>query len=114
MRVLSVFTIDPGDLKPPTQETMQRMGELIGEMRDKHVLVDTGGRSPDMLEVSVSRKNGRSTVTDGPFAESKELVGGFALLEVADRAEAIEWTNRFLDVAGNATCYLHEVSATPE
>jgi hypothetical protein len=114
MRVLSVFTIDPSDLKPPSEETMQRMGALIAEMRGKNVLIDTGGRSPDMLEISVSRKGGQSTITDGPFTESKELVGGFALFEVADRREAIDWTKRFLDIVGNATCYLHEVSATPE
>jgi hypothetical protein len=114
MRILSVFTFDPNNAPVPSEELGQRMGALIAESRNKNILVDTGGHSPDMLELIVTRKGGRSTVVDGPFAESKEVVGGFALLEVADRAEAIEWTNRFLDVVGNGTCSLHEVSATPE
>jgi hypothetical protein len=82
-------------------------------MRAKGALVDTGGRDADMLELSIVRKNGKTTVTDGPFAESKEVVGGFALLEVKDRDDAIAWTNRFLDVLGSGKCYLHEVSSTP-
>jgi hypothetical protein len=82
-------------------------------MRAKGALIDTGGRDNEMLELSVARKNGRTTVTDGPFAESKEVVGGFALLDVKDRADAIAWTNRFLEVLGEGTCYLHEVSPTP-
>ena len=66
-----------------------------------------------MLELSVARKNGQTSVTDGPFAESKEVVGGFALMDVKDRDDAIAWTKRFLDVLGTGTCYLHEVSPTP-
>lgn len=87
------------------------MGALIAEMQSKGVLIDTGGRLPQGLQMSITRKNGTDTVTDGPFAESKEVVGGFALLNVADRAEAIEWTGRFLDLVGDAKCILHEVTS---
>lgn len=96
MRILSVFTMDAASMQPPSQEKIDRMGQLIEEMRSKGALVDTGGVMPGSLELKVERKNGNCAVTDGPFTESKE--------------EAIEWTRRFLDVAGEATCHLHEVS----
>ena len=93
---------------------MERMANLIAEMRAQGALLDTGGRDASMDEFSITRKGGRSTVTDGPFAESKEVVGGFALFEVPNREAAVAWTDRFLDVlGGDATCYLHEVSPTP-
>lgn len=114
MKILSIVTLDRTNGHPHSDpELPQRMYELIEEMRGKGALVDTGGRDTDMLELSIARKNGHTTVTDGPFAESKEVVGGFAVLEVKDRADAIAWTNRFLDVLGEGTCYLHEVSPTP-
>lgn len=62
------------------------------------------------LELRYSRKNGKDTVTDGPFTEAKEVVGGYALFEVKDRDDALAFTRRFLDVAGDGTCELHEVS----
>jgi hypothetical protein len=110
MKILSIMTIDPSVAQePPSQEEMDRMGKLIAEMKSKGALIDAGGRMPDMLELTVARKNGNTKITDGPFTESKEVVGGFALLEVKDRDEAIGWTNRLLDLVGNATCHLHEV-----
>ena len=98
-------------MRAPTQEDMEKMGALIVEMKAKGVLVDTGGVSPGPLHLKVARKNGKDTVTDGPFAESKEVVGGFGLLEVSDRDEALHWTRRFLDLVGDATCELHEVTS---
>jgi hypothetical protein len=65
---------------------------------------------PGSLEMKIARRGGTYTVTDGPFAEAKEVVGGFAPLEVSGRDEAIALTRRFLDLVGDATCQLHEVS----
>lgn len=115
MKFISIVTVDPTahPHTSPSPETMERMGKLIAEMRAEGALIDTGGRTPDMLELSVSRKNGSTTVIDGPFAESKEVVGGFALFDAKDRTDAVAWTERFLDVLGDGTCYLHEVSPTP-
>jgi len=114
MKILSVLTFPPGSSdRPPTQEEMEKMGEFAGQMMAEGVLLNTGGRSPDMLELIVARKGGSSTVTDGPFTEAKELVGGYALLEVRDRAHAIDVTNRFLDRVGkDATCHLHEIESS--
>jgi hypothetical protein len=48
----------------------------------------------------VSLEDGKYTVIDGPFTEARELIGGWALMEVRDKAEAVEWTKRFLGVLG--------------
>jgi hypothetical protein len=111
MRILSILTHDPATMRQPGPEEFERMAGLIEEMRGEGVLIDTGGSMPNSLELRYSRKNGKDTVTDGPFAEAKEVVGGFALLEVANREEALAWTRRFLDLVGDATCELHEVSS---
>jgi hypothetical protein len=110
MRVLSIMKLDPASIKQPSQEDIQKMDVLIEEWRAKGWLIDTGGVWPGSLEFRMTRKNGKDTITDGPFTESKEVVGGFALLEVADRDEAIALTRRFFDIAGDATCELHEVN----
>jgi len=111
MKVLSVLTFPLGSSdRPPTQEEMDAMSAFAGKMIADGVLIHTGGRSPDMLELIVARKGGNSTITDGPFTEAKELVGGYALLEVRDRAHAIEVTNQFLDRVGkDAACHIHEI-----
>jgi len=114
MKILSIMTIAAGGAsEPPGQSEMEAMGAFMAELRSKGGLVDTGGRTPEMLELIVTRKKGGTTIVDGPFSEAKEVVGGFALLDVEDRAEAIAVTNRFLDIMGDATCHLHEVGATP-
>jgi hypothetical protein len=114
VKVLSIMTLDPQHKGPPAPDEIERMERLIVEMRTKGVLLDTGGRPGDMLEFKVARKDGRSTVTDGPFAEAKEVVGGYALLEVKDYNDAVEWTNRFLDAIGDGvTCYVREVVSPP-
>jgi hypothetical protein len=75
------------------------------------VLIDTGGAMPGSLELRYSRKNGKDSVIDGPFTEAKEVVGGYALFEAGNRDDALAFTRRFLDVAGDGTCELHEVSS---
>ncbi|MBV8723842.1 MAG: transcriptional regulator [Candidatus Eremiobacteraeota bacterium] len=116
MRFVSIVTFSRNGEHPhESPETAQRMEKLVKTLHAQGVLVDTGGRDNAMMELSVTRKSGRNIVTDGPFAESKEAVGGYAVLEVKDRDQAIAVTNRFLDTLGaDATCYLHEVFPAPE
>jgi len=114
MKIISILTFDasqPPD--PPDEEHMAAMGAFITEMKSQGVLIDTGGAMDGMLELKIFKPNGKTVVTDGPFTESKEIVGGYALFAVKDREEAIHWTNRFLDLVPNATCHLHEVSSPP-
>ncbi len=110
MRVLSIMTIDRDVANQlPDDHEIERMNGLLAEMRKAGALIDTGGKMSDMFEATVARKNGKFTVTDGPFTESKEVIGGYALYEVEDRDEAIAWTEKFLEIIGDCTCQLHEV-----
>jgi hypothetical protein len=113
MKIISIFTIPPANAGNPSQDEIERMGAFMTEMRGRGVLIDTGGRDNDMFEQIVSRRDGKATVTDGPFTEAKEVVGGYALMEVRDIAEATAVAERFLDIIGTGTCHLHEVGPTP-
>lgn len=82
----------------PSPELMERMGELLEEMTKAGVLLDTAGLAPTSQATSVTWSNGKLAVTDGPFTESKEVIGGYTILQAKDKAEAIEWTKRFLQL----------------
>ncbi|EFL39649.1 MULTISPECIES: YciI family protein [Streptomyces] len=115
-RFLSMIRIDENNTPEggPSPELMQRMGELIEEMTKAGVLLDTAGLVPTAQGARVHYEGGRLSVTDGPFTESKEVIGGYALLQAKDRAEAIEWTKRFLKVHEphwTVTCEVREVVA---
>ncbi|MFL5070405.1 MAG: YciI family protein, partial [Xanthobacteraceae bacterium] len=86
---------------PPSKERIAEMGKFIEEMTKAGVLVATEGCQPTRKGARVRLSNGKLTVTDGPFAESKELIAGFALAEAKSKEEAIEWAKRFLKVAGD-------------
>jgi hypothetical protein len=100
--------------RPPTEAEMAAMGKLIGEMAQAGVLLASEGCEPSSkgfrLEVSPS---GKFTVTDGPFPETKELVCGMAIIQVKTRAEAIEWTKRFLAVAGEGQSEVRQLREMP-
>jgi hypothetical protein len=95
---------------------MADMGKLIEEMVSSGVLLSTEGCQPSSKGARVRLSGGRFTVTDGPFTEAKELVGGFAILQAKSKEEAIELTKRFLSVAGDGESeirQLHEASDFP-
>src|SRR6201997_162319 len=81
---------------PPSQEEMARMGKLVEEGMKAGWLLATEGCLPSALGSRVRRSNGKLSVTDGPFTEAKEVVGGFAILKANSKEEAIELTRRFL------------------
>ncbi|MFE7136007.1 YciI family protein [Streptomyces sp. NPDC057638] len=82
----------------PSPELMQRMGALIEEMAKAGVLVDTGGLLPTAQATRLTWSGGQLSSTDGPFTDSKEVVGGYAIVDVSDKAEALQWAERFLRV----------------
>ena len=89
------------------------MGQLIEEMTKAGVLLSTEGCQPSSKGARVRLSTGKVTVTDGPFAETKELIGGFAIIQTKSKEEAIEWTKRFLNVAGDGESeirLLHEAA----
>jgi hypothetical protein len=82
----------------PSAELMRRMGDLVEEMSKAGVLVDTAGLSPTSEAVRVRQHEGNVTTTDGPFTETKEVIGGYAILQAKDKDQAIEWARRFVGI----------------
>ena len=77
---------------------MEAMGKFVEKSMKDGVLVDTGGLLPSKDGVRVRLANGKITVTDGPFAESKEVIGGWAILKTDSRAEAIRIATEFMEL----------------
>src|SRR5438105_15910398 len=99
MKFLSMYK-SPERNTPPSQEEMSRMGKLIEEGFKAGWLVATEGCLPSALGARVRRSGEKTTVTDGPFTESKELVGGFAILRTNSREEAIQLAKQFVHLVG--------------
>jgi hypothetical protein len=83
---------------PPSPEFMAEMGRFLGEAMQAGVVVATGGLQPKGTHLTYS--GGKFTVTDGPFIELKELLGGWAIINVASLDEAVEWCKRFRAIVG--------------
>jgi hypothetical protein len=83
---------------PPPQSLMEAIAKLGIEAGKAGVLVETGGLMPTGTGARVRLAKGRLTVTDGPFTEAKEVIGGYAVYDVKSKAEAIEWTTRFMQL----------------
>jgi hypothetical protein len=108
MKFLSIYkTKERGG--PPSQEEIAKMGKLIEEGMKAGYLLGVEGCLPSALGARVRRSNGRLDVTDGPFTEAKEVIGGFALLQANSKEEAIEIVKQFLRVAGDGECELRQV-----
>ena len=85
---------------PPTPLELERMGALIADMKKAGVLLSMGSLGPTSGAARLRNFGGKQTLVDGPFAESKELVGGFVILELDSRAEAVAWAKRYVEVLG--------------
>ncbi|HSZ35677.1 MAG TPA: YciI family protein, partial [Acidimicrobiales bacterium] len=96
--------------EPPPPEMYEKMGKFVEEAVSAGVVVATGGISPTSEGVKITLTDGEFTVVDGPFTEAKELVGGWALMECRDLAEATEWSKRFLGVLGEGEVRVRPVS----
>jgi hypothetical protein len=93
----------------PGPEAVEAYGKLIEEATNAGVLLLNGGIAPTAHGAKVTRSGGTFTVTDGPFAEAKELVGGWAMIEARDKDEAIEWAKRFQDLAGDGELRVRQI-----
>ena len=101
MRFLSMIRIDENSGLVPSEQPMSDMGKLIQEMTCEGTLISTAGLRPSAEGMRVRLRGGKLSTVDGPFAETKEVIGGFAILEAGSMKEAIELTNRFLRVHGD-------------
>lgn len=113
MLFLSIYTFDPTRQGAPAPDAayIAKMGALVNDMTATGTLINTGGRTPTGVSLrTTSNGGGKIAVTDGPFTESKEVVGGYAVLKVRDRAHLLEVAQRFLDCAGGGTCTMYELA----
>jgi len=92
---------------------MADMGRLIEKFMKTGALVATEGGLPTALGACVRKEGSSLKITDGPFTESKEVVGGFAILEAKSKAHAIELIKEFLAVAGDGECELRQIYEGP-
>jgi hypothetical protein len=101
MRFLSMIRIDENSGQVPSEQLMHDMGKLIDEMTREGVLVRTAGLRRTAEGKRVRLRKGQLSTVDGPFTETKEVIGGFAILEAESMPAAIELTRRFLLVHGD-------------
>jgi len=112
MKFLSVYKC-PERNSGPTQEEMARMGKLIEDGMKSGSLVAVEGCMPSSTGARVRLASGQMSVTDGPFTESKEVIGGLAILQARSKEEAIEYVKQFLGVAGDGECELRQLFEPP-
>src|SRR5882672_3431000 len=98
MRFLSMIRIDEKSGQKPSAQLMQDMGKLVEELTREGALITTAGLRPTAEGVRVRLRGGKLSTTDGPFTETKEVIGGYAILEAKSIKEAVELTKRFLRV----------------
>lgn len=85
-------TAQPGAM--PDAKAVEAMMKYNASLQKAGVLVSLDGLHPPSMGARVSFSGGKATVTDGPFAETKEVLGGYWMIKVKSRAEAIEWASR--------------------
>ena len=113
MRFISISTVNSTS-RLPTEAEMASMHKLIVEGMKAGWLLECEGVTFGTTGVRVHKAaDGTVTVTDGPFAESKEVLGGYALLNAASKEEAVEHTRRFLDHVGQGTWETYQLYEMP-
>jgi hypothetical protein len=112
MRYLLMHRLDESrpEAWNPSPEFIARMGAFIEEIAKAGALITAEGVLPSAKGALVRRAAGQRTVTDGPFSEAKEVIGGFALLQVADKAEAVQWAGRFADLFDEVEVEVRQVA----
>jgi hypothetical protein len=114
MRFLMIYHPTPTAMSaPPPPKLMAEMGAFIEESTMNGALIATGGIAPGTTPTRVRSAGGKLTVMDGPYAESKELVGGFALVEARSKEEAVAYAQRFLRIVGDGESEIHALAGAP-
>lgn len=115
MRFMIMFKADADtEAAAPACIALPEMGRFIEELRTEGVLLGTEGLKPSAYNAArLHRVAGKVAVTDGPFAEAKELVAGFVLVQVPSREAAVELAGRFLEVAGQGSAEVREAFDSP-
>jgi len=100
MRHMMLIRVDPTNAPVPDEALIEQVNKVIEEMTKAGVLLDTAGLHSITEATRITQSAGKQTVLDGPFIESKEVVGGYCILQTKSKEEAVEWTSRFLGVHG--------------
>ena len=98
MRFLSMIRVNENTGQVPSERLMNEMGKLIEEMTRAGVLIRTAGLRPSAEGARMRLRNGKVSSVDGPFTETKEVIGGFFILEAPSQAAAVEHTRRFVEL----------------
>ena len=113
MRFISVFTHGPSQ-HHPTEAEGAGMLKLIEEGMKAGWLIECEGVDDDTTGVRVHKDSGgKVTVTDCPFAEAKEVIGGYALLSAASKEEAVEYTRRLLEHVDQGAWEIYQLFEIP-
>ena len=113
MRLLCVYKPSKPEGTALSPEAIAAMGEFVEKSFKSGWLLATEGCLPSAAGARVRRAGEKVTVTDGPFTEAKELIGGFALIQADSKAQAIEYTKQFLHVAGDGETEIRQICDAP-
>ncbi|MEU0392805.1 YciI family protein [Streptomyces sp. NPDC006208] len=114
-RFLSMVRVNESELSTEEfpEDFNERMGALLEEITKAGVMLDTAGLTPTSDGTRVHWSDGKLSYTDGPFTETKEVVGGYAIMQCKDKAEALEWAKRFLEIHPenwHVTCEVRQIA----
>ena len=115
MRILGMLKADASSEAgaPPSKDLIERMGVFIEEVTKAGVMLDSNGLHPSRKGKRVRLANGKITVIDGPFTESKEIVVGYWVWEVGSFEEAVEWARRCPSDPNDTTTSWLEIRPCP-
>jgi hypothetical protein len=108
MQFLMIYT--PDSAAPPTPEQLEELGRFSIEALQSGVLVATGGMFPSSMGARVRLSGGEFSVTDGPFPETREVMAGWAIVQVNSKEEAIEQARRFMQIVGDGEGEIRQLS----
>jgi hypothetical protein len=112
MKFLMTYAQKP-DTPPPTEQQMAALGAYTQRNIASGVVLMTGGLVRPSRGIQLRCEAGKVSVTDGPFAETKELIDGFALVVASSRDEAIAIATEFMQIAGDGTGEILQVFDGP-
>ncbi len=94
---------------PPSKELIEGVRRMVGEAVQQGVLLAGEGVHASSKGARLSHVGGKFTVTDGPFAEAKELIAGFVIVDLPSKQDAIEWAKRYAEVLGEVEIEIRQV-----
>ncbi|KPV53168.1 hypothetical protein SE17_11210 [Kouleothrix aurantiaca] len=94
---------------PPSKEMIAGVGKVLGEAIQQGIFLAGEGVHASSKGARLTHENGKFTVTDGPFAEAKELIAGFVIVDLPSRQDAIEWAKRYAEVLGDVRLEIRQV-----